>query len=454
MWPPMRRDTVIHNNIILTPPRLPHHHCGGGFGNLWNWTAGFAMAQNMMSGIFSGFRMPTFMPTMPYYSFTGTPYTPAAYGQTGNAMSAARTTLDSLGFTKEAGYSVSMGEDGNLTYTYTNGSETITATNLKELLDKQAAARATTSTNSTGTDDDDDDWFIPAGENGGDDTAGVEGTEDNGEADTPDAGADPGVEAHTASTGSSKSPQGWYRSSRALDNKLHFDENELREHNGTGTAVDYVFSKMGEVITFRNCDENKLKQALIDKNPSVFDKNGNLKENADISKLDLPTVDWINKNCTKTKTQGAQNGNTELAKAEVSNNRVSMKYESGNSIYKEGDADDIMDKDVVFVIGDHKYKLLSKGKGEYVDYYQVTNGRPNHFRDFKLIDPKTGRFNPNIEEGLWTDREYFTLWSIDGPQAPLAGAKISRNEQGQVILSKGGKFALMDDVMSINAPLK
>ena len=449
MWPPMRRDTVIHNNIILTPPRLPHHHCGGGFGNLWNWTAGFAMAQNMMSGIFSGFRMPTFMPTMPYYSFTGTPYTPAAYGQTGNAMSAARTTLDSLGFTKEAGYSVSMGEDGRLTYTYTNGSETITATNLKELLDKQAAARATTSTNSTGTDDDDD-WFIPAGENGGDDTAGVEGTEDNGEADTPDAGADPGVEAHTASTGSSKSPQGWYRSEKANSDSYKFTEDELRAHEDADTSVDLIVNQF--VKGNSRIDKEKLRAELIKKNPSVFAADGNLKEGADASKLDIPTFDTINKNFLKA--QSPKTENTVLAKAKVKNNRVSIDYASGNSIYKEGNNDDIMDKDVVLVINGHKYKLLSKGKGEYVDYYQVTNGRPNHFRDFKLIDPKTGRFNPNMEEGLWTDREYFTLWSIDGAQAPLAGAKISRSSEGQVIITKDNKSALMDDVMSKNAPLK
>ena len=445
MWP-YRSTTIINNNIGFMPPRIHHHHCGG-FGNAFNWMAGFSLAQNMMSGIFSSFRMPTFMPTMPYYSFTGTPYTPAAYGQTSNAMSAARTTLDSLGFTKEAGYSVSMGEDGKLTYTYTNGSETITATNLKELLDKQAEARQTASA------EDDDSWYQPASENGGDDP--VEDVTDitAAEGDTLTEGQY-NEHAQGRRQKVDRSPEGWYRSSRALDNKLHFDENELREHNGTGTAVDYVFSKMGEVITFRNCDENKLKQALIDKNPSVFDENGNLKENAEISKLDLPTVDWINKNCTKAITQGAQNGNTRLAKAEVSNNRVSMKYESGNTIYKEGDADDIMDKDVVFVIGGRKYKLLSKGKGEYVDYYQITNGRPNHYRDFKLVDPNTGRFNPNTDGGLWTDREYFNLISIDGTDAPLARAKISKNEQGQVILSKGGKFALMDDVMSKNAPLK
>lgn len=452
MWPPMRRDTVIHNNIILTPPRLPHHHCGGGFGNLWNWTAGFAMAQNMMSGIFSGFRMPTFMPTMPYYSFTGTPYTPAAYGQTGNAMSAARTTLDSLGFTKEAGYSVSMGEDGNLTYTYTNGSETITATNLKELLDKQAAARATTSTNSTGTDDDDD-WFIPAGENGGDDTEGVEGTEDNGEADTPDAGSDAGADGNLsgrASNRADRSPQGWYRSEKANSDSYKFTEDELRAHKGADTSVDLIVNQFAKGNP--GIDKEELRAELIKKNPSVFDADGNLKEGADASKLDIPTFDTINKNFLKA--QSPQTENAVLAKAKVKNNRVSIDYASGNSIYKEGNNDDIMDKDVVLVINGHKYKLLSKGKGEYVDYYQVTNGRPNHFRDFKLIDPNTGRFNPNIEEGLWTDREYFTLWSIDGAQAPLAGAKISRSSEGQVIITKDNKSALMDDVMSKNAPLK
>ena len=89
-----------------------------------------------------------------------------------------------------------------------------------------------------------------------------------------------------------------------------------------------------------------------------------------------------------------------------------------------------------------------------MDYYQITNGRPNHYRDFKLIDPDTGRFNPNPEEGLWTEREYFTLFSIDGAGSPLAGAKISRNEEGQVIITKNGKTAIMDDVMSKNEPLK
>lgn len=143
MWP-FKRTVVINNNIGFPAPHIHHrhHHCGGfgGVGNFFNMMAGYSLATTMMSTALFPFRTQSYMPMMPS-SYTPS-YNPSNnYTPVANPMSDARKTLDSLGFTRQSGYSVSLGEDGNLTYTYTNGNDVINASNLKELLDKQAAAR-------------------------------------------------------------------------------------------------------------------------------------------------------------------------------------------------------------------------------------------------------------------------------------------------------------------------
>ena len=453
MWPHhfrTRNTTVINNNFGFFPtrPMISHHHCSG-LNSGFKWMMGLGMAQTLMGGIFSMFRQPVqTIPMMPYYNFTNTQGLNLGETPITDALADARRTLDSLGFTRNAGYSVQYGDDGKITYAYTNNGQTIIANNLKELLDKQAAARTVSNDDLDIQEEQGGDRTVQAGQRDTEVTAPGRGTE---ESETVfEEVTTPTPSGHYAASVVDRSPKGWYRSVNANSHNYQFTEEELTKHKGAETGVDFIVNQFAANV---NVDKGKLRNELIKKNPSVFNADGNLKENADVNKLDIPTFKWIKENCLTTETELPEE-NAVLAKAKVKNNRVSLDYKSGNSIYKEGDADDMMDRDVVLVIDGRKYKLLSNGKAEYVDYYQVTNGRPNHYRDFKLIDPATGRFNPNPEEGLWTDREYFTLFSIDGTGSPLAGAKISRNEEGQVIITKNGKTAIMDDVMSKNEPLK
>lgn len=50
------RTTIVNNNIIGGMPmmRAPHHHCCGGGGNMFQWMAGFNVANSFMSNLFGG----------------------------------------------------------------------------------------------------------------------------------------------------------------------------------------------------------------------------------------------------------------------------------------------------------------------------------------------------------------------------------------------------------------
>ena len=229
MWP-TRATTIINNNIGFMPPRI-HHHCGGGFGNAFKWMLGFNMAQNMMTSLFSAFKPQSYMQMTPYYNFTSTPYyMPGMTPMQVDTMSTARRTLDSLGFTKESGYSVSMGEDGKLTYTYTDGTTTITASNLKELLNKQAAARQAS--------EEDDNWFVAS-----------EGDETVVETDTPESGIIAASALTTPhSNRVSRSPQGWYRSQNAKHETYRFTKEQLTAQPTCELTQAVKFARLSNLI--------------------------------------------------------------------------------------------------------------------------------------------------------------------------------------------------------------
>lgn len=51
------RTTIINNNIIgghMPMMRAPHHHCCGGGGNMFQWMAGYSVANSFMSNLFGG----------------------------------------------------------------------------------------------------------------------------------------------------------------------------------------------------------------------------------------------------------------------------------------------------------------------------------------------------------------------------------------------------------------
>ncbi len=459
MWPRVRRNTVINNNILLAPPRIHHNHFSG-FGNVFNWMAGFSLAQNFMSGLFSPFKMQSFMPMTPYYNFTGVPYTSLAHNATGiDAMSAARRTLDSLGFTKESGYSVSMGEDGKLTYTYTRGSQTISAGNLKELLDKQVASKeksqepqeTQTTQNAQTTETEDDNWFVPAAEHGGEDVApSEEDAEDAGAAVYSNTtNAEDNGDAYGQSQtylSNNSSPKGWYRSQNANSDLYQFTESELKEHKGANTSVDFIVNQFVNGYSASNINKDKLRADLIKKNPSVFNADGNLKENSDICKLDIPTSTSVKENYTKKSSKQIKSKQPAVLAQDVN---YKMVYKSGNYIYKKNGTG-TLDDDAIFVIDDVKYSLKINGQNTKLDYCQITDNRVLHFMDYKLIDPKTGRFNGQKNVGVWGEnlKVSYRLEAEPGYTGKLDNAIIKRESDGRVTVTVNNKSYLMDNVMS------
>lgn len=88
---------------------------------------------------------------------------------------------------------------------------------------------------------------------------------------------------------SSASPKGWYRAANDASTTVQSSKNKNASEvtsNVLGTKLTGVLNKQQQA---------ELRQEIIRKNPSVFDKNGNPKPNADYSKLDVPTMDYIEK---------------------------------------------------------------------------------------------------------------------------------------------------------------
>ncbi|MCM1339620.1 MAG: hypothetical protein NC191_08120 [Muribaculaceae bacterium] len=96
------------------------------------------------------------------------------------------------------------------------------------------------------------------------------------------------------------SPQGWYRANNDLDSNVKgitIANMKKAEAQGTSAAtfvLDRVLgTKMGKVLSA--ADKADLLGEIIRKNPSVFDKDGKLKTNARIERLDVPSMAWLKK---------------------------------------------------------------------------------------------------------------------------------------------------------------
>lgn len=85
----------------------------------------------------------------------------------------------------------------------------------------------------------------------------------------------------------SASPSGWYR---AANDKTHIVHSNLTASQITSNVLN---TKEHGVLNKQQ--QAQLRQEIINKNPSVFDKDGNPKPGADYSKLDIPTMATIEK---------------------------------------------------------------------------------------------------------------------------------------------------------------
>ena len=126
-----------------------------------------------------------------------------------------------------------------------------------------------------------------------------------------------------------------------------------------------------------------------------------------------------------------------------------MVYKSGNYIYKKNGTG-TLDDDAIFVIDDVKYSLKINGQNTKLDYCQITDNRVLHFMDYKLIDPKTGRFNGQKNVGVWGEnlKVSYRLEAEPGYTGKLDNAIIKRESDGRVTVTVNNKSYLMDNVMS------
>ena len=100
-----------------------------------------------------------------------------------------------------------------------------------------------------------------------------------------------------------KSPAGWYRDVGATRDKViqKLTPENIEVNRGNESAAKFV---MDEILKTKPRIENtltekgkeKLLMAIIRSNTAIFDSQGNLKPNADMTTLNIPTAQWIDKN--------------------------------------------------------------------------------------------------------------------------------------------------------------
>ena len=112
---------------------------------------------------------------------------------------------------------------------------------------------------------------------------------DTDEVDTSHQG---GGTRRTGGSHGSASPAGWYRASNDKSSAV----NNTHNRDGSGKTAQQITSailstKLKGVLNAQQ--QKELCSIIIQKNPSVFDSNGNPKANADYTKLDVPSMKWI-----------------------------------------------------------------------------------------------------------------------------------------------------------------
>ncbi len=103
------------------------------------------------------------------------------------------------------------------------------------------------------------------------------------------AGRSSGAHKASGSHRASGSPKNWYRA--ANDNSSIIQSSKGK--NASAVTSNVLGSKLAGVLTKEQ--QATLRDEIIRNNRSVFDSNGNPKPNADYSKLDVPTMDYIEK---------------------------------------------------------------------------------------------------------------------------------------------------------------
>ena len=290
------------------------------------------------------------------------------------------------------------------------------------------------------------------------------------EDDTPDAPDN----NDTASAKTRKVKQDWYMASNSqnqtLKAALTYDALAQDKNKAAEKAAEAIITAWGNQATGVN--KEMLRKALIIANPSVFNQsNGALINNADMDKLDLPTINWMKEHCTtSTRTPATpatprtpsttphRNLNGKYLVAEVKDyygytrETPQIKWNNGNMIYKSYVGNNLAcNSDLVIRIDGYDYKI----DGE--DFFKALGLRDNGFwsgwagGNSNIIDPKTGQFKSN---GTWPEGG-FTLNCVQkgnaGRGKNLENSRLTV-ENGKVVLIVGKNRFLMDNVMNGTIP--
>ena len=285
------------------------------------------------------------------------------------------------------------------------------------------------------------------------------------EDDTPGA---PGNN-DTAGTTTRKVKQDWYMASNSknqtLKAKLTYDALAQDKNKAAEKIAEAIIAAWGNQAT--GVSKEKLRVAIIKANPGVFNQsNGNLINNADMYKLDLPTINWMKEHCTtstrtpatprtpSTTTHRNLNGKYLVAKIkDFSGSNVTtpqIRWDNGNMIYKSVCINnDSLDSDLVIRIdgydytidGEDFFRALGKRRTDGIFEYLPYNSNSN------IINPKNGKFNP---QGIWPEGGFKLACATQGTFDKTKTLKNSRINvvNGKVYLIVGQKKYLMDDVMN------
>lgn len=271
-----------------------------------------------------------------------------------------------------------------------------------------------------------------------------------------------------------KSPDGWYAASNAGNDPIKnitVDNLKEADKNDKSSAVDYVINKLvGLVPGLSAYDRAEIKNAIIKNNKSVFNSDGSLKDGLkDLSKLDIPTVDWIKSNIP-TKTQSAANKEAEAMKGYTNVFTYDHLYRSSdNKLYHYDKATgkaikvDKICADGYYLAGGSMYyrtgtRVLSdmstkKGNIRILKTENIARGSSSQMLNVQGISyTAKDSDGKNIDNNICEDGSS-TKFHISGSEYELVGPGAYKNYGKSMKLSsvtKGGNFAFINNDGSFN----
>lgn len=323
-WGNSGSNIRINNNFCLpscTPP-LMMGGCGCGYNNfrMNNSLSIMAMFNNMMAQ------------TIPYWNFSNTEGagSSSATGSTTllDKLTTARQTLDQIGFTQAAGYSLYLDESGNIIYRYSKDGKEYTASSMADLT-AQITAGTSEGSGSSDSSISADDSRISVSDDSSADSADGDIDASNDVDDSADTG-DNSTEGAGNSTATRKFKRGklnkgweWTTYDKLPNGGL---KNKIADKN-CKTAVDILKAiypnwagKSDEDI--KGSSSYKL---LMDVNPGAIDNNGKI---VNKNKLDL----FVRKQTTTPAASSPASNTTEV---NASGHKYQMiKNSNGNYTYK------------------------------------------------------------------------------------------------------------------------